>query len=155
MAVTRVDRHIRAPRATVYRLLLDPIAVAQWMVPTGMTSVVHEFEARAGGGFRISLTYDAPTEAGKTTARTDTSHGHFARLVPDQLVVQVVEFETADPALAGQQTITYTLEDADGGTLLRGVHEDLPDGVPPEDNELGWRISLDQLANLAEVGRIE
>jgi uncharacterized protein YndB with AHSA1/START domain len=63
-------RRLRAPRRIVYRALLDPDAVQHWMVPDGMTSEVHWFDAREGGGFRISLTYDRPTTAGKTTART-------------------------------------------------------------------------------------
>lgn len=41
MSSTRVDRHIDAPRARVYRALLDPSAVAVWMVPDGMTSTIH------------------------------------------------------------------------------------------------------------------
>src|SRR6266498_1054644 len=49
------------------------------MVPTGMTSHVHAFDPREGGAFRISLTYDAPTATGKTTAHTDTFHGRFVR----------------------------------------------------------------------------
>ena len=32
------------------------------------------------GLLRISLTYDAPTGTGKTTARTDTYHGRFVKL---------------------------------------------------------------------------
>ena len=35
MSSTRITRHINAPRATVYRALLDADAVATWMVPTG------------------------------------------------------------------------------------------------------------------------
>jgi uncharacterized protein YndB with AHSA1/START domain len=132
--------------------LLDADAVQHWMVPDGMTSEVHEFAAREGGVFRISLTYDAPTEAGKTTAQTDTHHGRFVRLVPDAEVVQVVEFETDDPALQGEMTITYTLTDADGGTDVVGVHEGLPPGVAPADNELGWTMSLHKLARLVESG---
>ncbi|MGH3765005.1 MAG: hypothetical protein ACRDS0_29735 [Pseudonocardiaceae bacterium] len=31
-----------------------------------------------------------------------------------------------------------------------GLHENLPSGVPPADNELGWRMSLDKLARLVE-----
>lgn len=108
------------------------------------------FEPRVGGVFRISLTYDSPTEAGMTSAQTDTFHGRFTRLVPDAEVVQFVEFETADPALQGEMTIAYTLVDADDGTDLMGVHENLPAGVPPDDNELGWSISIDQLARLVE-----
>ena len=73
MSSTRISRRVNAPRAIVYRALLDPRAVATWMVPTGMTSHVHAFDAREGGSFRISLTYDAPTGTGKTTAHTDTT----------------------------------------------------------------------------------
>lgn len=122
------------------------------MVPDGMTSDVRLFEPYEGGRFRISLTYDSPTDAGKTDARTDTFHGRFIRLVPDAEVVQVVEFETTDPELQGEMTITYALADAtDGGTDLVGIHEDLPPGVRPEDNELGWSISIDKLARLVEA----
>jgi uncharacterized protein YndB with AHSA1/START domain len=152
VSTTRVERIIRAPRSAVYRALLDRDAVEHWRVPDGMTSQVHAFEPREGGAFRVSLTYSAPDRTGKTTAHTDTYHGHFARLVPDQEVVEVSEFETADPSLAGQMTITYTLTDEDGGAATRivGVHEGLPEGVSPADNELGWRIALDKLAELVE-----
>jgi hypothetical protein len=47
-------------------------------------------------------------------------------------------------------TITYRLIDADGGTELVGVHENVPPGVTPADNELGWRMSTDKLARLVE-----
>src|SRR5581483_10179260 len=68
--------------------LLDAAAVQRWMVPAGMTSQVHVFEPREGGSFRISLTYDEPTGTGKTTAHTDTHHGRFLKLVPDQQVAE-------------------------------------------------------------------
>ena len=64
--------------------------------------------------YRISLTYDAPAGVGKTTAHTDTYHGGFAKLVPNERVIEVVEFETADPAFRGEMTITITLADARG-----------------------------------------
>jgi uncharacterized protein YndB with AHSA1/START domain len=152
MNSTRISRHVNAPRAIVYRALLDARAVATWMVPTGMTSHVHEFDAREGGSFRISLTYDEPTAAGKTTAHTDTHHGHFVKLVPNEQVVEVVEFETTDPALQGEMTITFSLADADGGTDIFAVHDGLPPGVPPADNEAGWQSSLAKLAALVETG---
>lgn len=151
MSETRLTRHIRAPRSAVYRALLDPDAVQQWMVPDGMTSHIHQYEPHEGGAFRISLTYDAPTDTGKTDAQTDTYHGRFARLVPDTEVVQVVEFETDDPAMQGEMTITYSLADAPGGgTDLVGLHENVPAGVRPEDNELGWTMSTAKLAHLLE-----
>jgi uncharacterized protein YndB with AHSA1/START domain len=150
MASTRISRHIRAPRERIYRALLDPHAVARWKVPDGMTARVHEFDAREGGILRISLTYADPTRAGKSTPHTDTYRGRFIKLVPDTEIVEVDTFETDDPALAGDMTITITLIDADGGTDLLAVHEGLPSSVPPDDNELGWRIALDKLAGLVE-----
>jgi uncharacterized protein YndB with AHSA1/START domain len=150
MSSTRISRHMNAPPAIVYRALLDSDAVATWMVPAGMTSHVHAFDAREGGTFQISLTYDAPTGTGKTTAHTDTFHGRFVKLVKNEQVVEVVEFETTDPALRGEMTITYTLADADGGTDLLAVHDGLPPGLSPADNEIGWQMSLANLAAIAE-----
>jgi uncharacterized protein YndB with AHSA1/START domain len=151
VSTTRVTRHIRAPRSRVYRALLDPKAVQQWMVPDQMSSEIHSFDARQGGTFRISLTYDEPTTAGKTTSQTDTFHGRFVKLVPDSEMVQAVEFESDDPSMAGEMKITYTLATANGGTDVVGVHENIPPGVAPADNELGFRMSLDKLAKLVET----
>src|SRR5688572_26220881 len=154
MGVTRISMVVSAPRARVYRALIDARAVATWMVPDGMTSQVHAFDAREGGGFRISLTYDAPTGTGKTSAHTDTFHGRFVTLVPDQQVVEVVEFETEDPALRGEMTISFTLVDADGGraTDVVAAHDRLPPGLSAADNDTGWRTSLGKLATLVERG---
>lgn len=150
---TRATRHIQASPAQVYRLLVDRDAVRRWKVSDGMSSHVHVFDPRVGGAFRVSLTYMAPDPVGKTSAHTDTYHGRFVSLVPGSLVVETLEFETADPAMTGSMTITYTLSPAAGGTDLLAVHEGLPDGVSRADNELGWRMSLDKLAALAEMPR--
>lgn len=63
----------------------------------------------------------------------------------------MVEFETADPALRGEMTVTITLADADGGTEVLAVHDGLPHGVSPADNEVGWREALGKLATLVEA----
>ncbi len=154
MATTRVVKRIEAPPARVYEALIDPEAVQQWMVPDGMTSEVHGFEAREDGRFRISLTYDDPSAAGKTQGSTDTFEGRFVKLVPGREVIQVIEFETDTSDLAGEMTITYSLSrNREGATDLVGTHENLPPGVSPEANQLGWRMSLDKLARLVEESR--
>ncbi|MGE5273497.1 MAG: SRPBCC family protein [Verrucomicrobiota bacterium] len=150
MRSTRVSRHVRAPRDRVYAALVDAVAIAQWKVPEGMICRIHEFDGREGGAFRISLTYEAPTDAGKTTADTDSYRGRFVELVPNERIVEVDEFETADPALRGEMKITITLADVDGGTEVIGVHEGLPPGVSIPDNEVGWQSSLARLAALVE-----
>jgi uncharacterized protein YndB with AHSA1/START domain len=150
VTTTRIVRHLRASPERVYESLLDAGAVQRWMVPDGMTSEVHTFDAREGGTFRISLTYDLPTDTGKTTAQTDTYHGRFVRLVPNAEIVQEVEFETDDPTLQGEMRITFTVTPAGDGTELVGLHENVPPGVAPADNELGWNLSIDKLARLVE-----
>ncbi len=55
------------------------------------------------------------------------------------------------PTQQDEMTITYTLADRDGGTDLVGLHEGLPPGVAPADNEIGWNMSLAKLAALVEA----
>ncbi|MGA5036855.1 SRPBCC domain-containing protein [Streptomyces capoamus] len=151
MYTTRAARHVAAPPHAVYRALTDPVAVAAWRVPDGMTARVHTFDAREGGSFRVSLTHDDPSAPGKSGGRTDTYRGHFARLVPDALVVEVLAFETGDDALRATMTLTTTLTAADGGTDVEIRHEGVPDAIAPRDNDRGTRMALDRLARLLEA----
>ncbi|MEN9939098.1 MAG: hypothetical protein RLZZ387_5677 [Chloroflexota bacterium] len=149
----RLTQQVSAPPAAVYSALLDPQAVAAWMVPDGMTSHVHEFDAREGSSFRISLTYTALTGTGKTCDHTDTYHGRFVKLALNEQVIQAMEFETADTSMQGEMTTTFTLTKAEGGTEVLAVHDHVPPGIAPADNELGWRKSLAKLAKLVEAAQ--
>jgi uncharacterized protein YndB with AHSA1/START domain len=146
---TEISRLLNAPRAVVYRALIDPDAITKWRVPVGMSAVVHEFEPWVGGRIRMSLTYDGEA-AGKSGPHTDTYAGYFQQLVPDALVVEVIEFETSDASLQGVMTMTTSLTDVVGGTEVLVLHEGVPDAIPPEDNEAGMRMALDHLARLIE-----
>lgn len=133
---TQVSRHLAARRRRVYKALLDLADVARWRFPSRMACEVHEFEPYEGGRVRISFTYEFDGRAGKTAGRTDTYRGRFVKLVPHELVVEVDEFETSDVDLAGEMTMTFRLEDAqDGGTMLFGTHEGLPEGLSRADSE--------------------
>jgi hypothetical protein len=61
------------------------------------------------------------------------------KLVPNEQVVEVDEFETSDPALRDEMTVTITLTDADGGTDTPGVG--LAPRVSSAANEAGWRMA--------------
>ena len=145
-----MSTYVNAPPAEVYRLLLDGGSIAEWRVPDGMTGEVHEYDAREGGRFRISLTYSAADQHGKSAAHTDTYSGHFVRLVPDELVVEVSEFETSDPALQGEMTMTTRLTPSGRGTEVTIEQDGIPDAVSPADNEEGTRMALANLRQLAE-----
>lgn len=151
MYSSQVSRHVNAPPSAVYPALVDAKSIVRWRVPDGMHGEVHEFEPREGGRFRVSLTYVAPGDTGKSSAHTDTYHGRFVTLVPDERVVEQFEFETADPALRGTMTMTTTLTPADGGTDVAIRQDGIPDGVPVADNDTGTRMALANLAQLVEA----
>lgn len=145
---TTVSTTVTAGRDAVYAALVDPALVARWRFPAGMTCEVHAWDAHEGGTARVSLTYEDGPGAGKTTSRTDTYRATFARLVPGEQVVEVVVFESDDPAFAGGLRMTTTLEDTAGGTRVTVLHEGLPAGIRPEDDETGTRMALENLARL-------
>jgi uncharacterized protein YndB with AHSA1/START domain len=151
MTSTKVSRVIKASRKALYRALTDPEALAKWRVPDDMTGKMHEFDLHPGGRYRMSLTYVDPKGApGKTTTATDTFEGRLVALIPDEKIVEAIRFEANDAKYGGEMTLTTSLTDAEGGTLVTMLHENLPDGVRPEDNELGTAMSLRKLAALVE-----
>jgi uncharacterized protein YndB with AHSA1/START domain len=149
---TQVSTIIKAPREQVYQAFLEPDAVAEWLSPDGMKGHVEIFEPRVGGKLRMSLTYldqkDRPR--GKTSEDVDTSEGTFVELIPNEKIVQVFEFESDQPEFAGEMRITWSLADANGGTEVTVLMEDIPKGIRLEDNELGSRQSLRKLAAFVE-----
>ena len=150
MSTTELRLHLAAPPEAVYAALTDPRAVSEWMHPDDME--VHAFDARVGGPIHVSLTYADPTRAGKSSARTDSYRGRFTELVPFERVAQTLAFDTADPAMRGEMTIRFRLIPTPEGTELTARHEDVPPGIAPADNDLGWRMSFDRLRRLLEAG---
>jgi uncharacterized protein YndB with AHSA1/START domain len=151
-ASTQVATIIKAERKAVYDAFLDPDLVTAWLPPNNMRGCVHVFDAREGGAFRISLTYQDPEHpvGGKTSADTDTVQGKFVELAPYSRIVEVVEFDSEDPAFAGEMRITVTFADAAEGTEITFLCQDIPEGIRPEDNEQGCKESLQKLATLLE-----
>ncbi len=148
----QISRVIKAPRHKVYQAFLDPQAVAAWLAPDTMRGRVHSFDPREGGQFRISLTYQnqEDTQRGKTSRDTDTYHGRFIQLVPDEKIVEAIEFESQEPQFAGEMRMTVLLADVAGGTEVSLLYENIPTGVSLEDNEAGSRSALQKLAALVE-----
>jgi uncharacterized protein YndB with AHSA1/START domain len=149
---TRVSRILKANRKAVYDAFLDANSVTSWLAPNNMKGQVHAFDAREGGKFRMSLTYLDPKHSlsGKTSEDTDTFRGRFVELVPYEKIVEAVEFESQDPAFAGEMRMTVSLADTAEGTEVTILCEDIPKGIRPEDNELGCKESLQKLAALIE-----
>ena len=146
--VDRVSRLVPAPPERIYDALVDPEALVRWLPPEGMTGRIDAFEPRAGGRFEMTLAYSREEDAGagKSSADEDRVRGRFAELVPGRRVVQLVRFESDDPAFAGPMRMTWQLDPERGGTRVTVSAEDVPAGIRPEDHERGMRSTLAKLA---------
>ncbi len=141
------SRVIAAPRERVYAALVDPVALATWLPPTGMTGTVEAFDARPGGGYRMVLTYaDAATARGKATAGSDVVQGRFVALVPGVRVVHEVDFVSDQPGYDGTMTMTWAVATVDTGTRVEIRADNVPAGISAEDHAVGMASSLANLA---------
>lgn len=146
------SRVVAAAPAAIYRAFLDPDALAAWRPPTGMHARILSFDPRPGGVYRMAFVYDdlAGGAHGKSADDADLFEGRFTALDPDRRIVEVVEFESDDPAFAGTMTVTTTLAAVAGGTEVRFVCENVPEGISAEDHRLGMESSLENLARFVE-----
>ncbi len=149
---TCVSRVIKAPRRTIYEAFMNPEALVSWLPPEGMKGHVYVFDAREGGAYRMSLTYVGSDHSprGKTSEHTDVVQGRFLELTAYERIVQLIEFESKDPAFAGPMTISWTLADVPGGTEVTILCENEPEGIRPNDHEMGLRSTLENLAAFTE-----
>lgn len=97
------------------------------------------------------LTYsDASLAAGKTTADSDIVEARFLDIVPEERVVQAVDFISDDPAFSGTMTMTWEVSGVDGGTQVAIRAENVPDGISADDHAAGLGSSLANLAAYLE-----
>jgi uncharacterized protein YndB with AHSA1/START domain len=137
---------IAAPLERVYAALVDPVALAAWLPPDGMTGWFERFDARPGGSYRMVLAYADTTLVGKSMGNADIVEARFVEIVPNQRVVQAVDFVSDDPAYAGTMTMTWAVTAVDAGTRVDIRAEDVPDGISAEDHAAGLASSLRNLA---------
>lgn len=135
----RVSKRIAATAEAIYAAFMSADALAAWLPPAGMQAKVHAFDAQRG--YRMTLRY-ASGGHGKTTADSDTVDVRYVELIPNERIVQAVQFESADAAFAGTMTMTWTMRDGEVSVAV----ENAPSGISDEDHELGIRSSLDGLA---------
>ncbi|MDP4213729.1 MAG: SRPBCC family protein [Bacteroidota bacterium] len=148
----RASRVIRASPETIYRAFLQPEAIASWRPPEGMKCQIFEFNPRMGGSFLMSFGYTDTRHAvrGKTSEHADVFKGRFLELTPNQRIVELIEFESDDPAFAGPMTIITNLVPVPGGTEVEFVAENVPAGIQPADHDKGMQSTLKNLAAFTE-----
>jgi uncharacterized protein YndB with AHSA1/START domain len=140
-----------APVARVFDALVDRDALETWLPPRGMTATFERFDPSPGGSYRLVLTYLDPTGSrGKSSAHSDIVEARYVEVVPNDRVVQAVDFVSDDPAFAGTMTMTWAVRAVDGGTQVDITAEDVPDGISADDHAAGLTASLGNLARYVE-----
>jgi uncharacterized protein YndB with AHSA1/START domain len=148
--VSRTDRAslvVNAPLDRTFDAFVSRDALEIWLPPDGMRAVFERFDPRPGGSYRLILTYEhAPDSGAKSSVDTDIVEARFVEIVPDERVVQEVDFVSDDPAFAGTMTMTWAVRSSDTGTCVEFIAEHVPDGISAEDHAAGMASSLENLA---------
>lgn len=148
--MSRTDRAslaVNAPLDRTFDAFVNRAALEIWLPPDGMTAEFERFDPRPGGSYRLILTYEhAPDSGAKTSADTDIVEARYVEIVPDERVVQEVDFVSDDPAFAGTMTMTWALQPSDSGTYVEFIAEHVPEGISVEDHAAGMASSLGKLA---------
>ena len=137
----RLHRVLRAPPERVYRAFVDADALCKWLPPHGFTAKMHQFDAKVGGGYRMSF----------TAFDSGASHSFSAKYVelqPHERIVHADQFD--DPNLPGEMIVAITLKHVSVGTELSIEQSSVPDVIPADACYHGWQESLTQLTALVE-----
>ena len=116
-----------------FALITEPDRLRRWQVITARVDL------RAGGDYRWTIV------PGHSVAGTITE------VEPGRRVVFTWGWEGSTDLPPGSSTVTVTLEPADGGTLVRLVHEGLA-GEQLDSHAMGWNHYLGRLATVAASG---
>lgn len=146
------SRVMGASPGTIYQAFADAASLMQWLPPAGMSGRALDYAFKEGGRYRIELRYDEKmsTESGKTTDRTDITHGRFLELLPGRRITQSVEFESSDQAFANEMIMTWSFDTARESTTVTVTADNVPNGISKADHDAGLRSSLENLAACVE-----
>lgn len=146
------SRVMAAPPERVFAALVDRDALLAWLPPQGMRARFERFDLRAGGSYRMVLTYDDASDApGKSAADADVVEARIVEVVPGDRVVQEVDFVSEDLSFAGTMVMTWSVTAAGDGTRVDIVADRVPDGITAEDHAAGMASSLENLAAHVET----
>ena len=144
------SRNIRATPAALYQAMVTARALEQWLPPSGMTGEMVEFDPRPGGRYRMILRYDNAAISGKSGGNEDIAEARFVELVPDQRIVQEVDFVSDDADFQGTMTMSTLLTSLGDETEVRFIVENVPEGISAEDHAEGMHSSLENLARFVD-----
>lgn len=148
--IDSASRLIAASPDAVYRAFAEPGAMEQWLPPRDMRGTMLHFDFRAGGSYRMRLTYTHPQRGrGKTSTDSDEVEVRLTT-IDSHRIEQEVTFDSEDPAFSGIMRVTWTFTPEGTRTLVTVLAEDVPEGIRSEDHQAGLNSTLENLAAFVE-----
>lgn len=134
-------RFIRAPRERVFDAFVQAPLVSRWMCPRGMSVPEAQFDARAGGRFRVTM-------QARNGARF-VAGGSYREFVRPEKLVYGWRWEAR--GMPGAETsIAVAFIERAAGTEIRMTQSGFPDAAARDTHEEGWGSSLNQLCDLLD-----
>lgn len=150
--IDRASRLVEAPVGRVFDSLVNREALETWLPAGDMSGRFEIFDPRPGGSYRLVLTYpSSDASQAKSTDDSDIVNVRYLDVIPNQRVVQAVEFVSDTPKFAGTMTMTWAVKAENGGTRVEIIAENVPQGISAEDHAAGLASSLDNLARFVET----
>ncbi len=154
-----IEREFDAPRERVWMAWTVPDLVMRWWGPKGFTAPVCRISLRVGG----SYLYCMRSPEGKDYWST----GVYREIIPLERIVATDSFADEkgnivpattygmSPDFPLEMRLTVTFEESNGKTKLTLRHAGMPSGEDMRKAREGWSQSLDKLADLLSVQKVE
>ncbi|HWO07519.1 MAG TPA: SRPBCC domain-containing protein [Candidatus Paceibacterota bacterium] len=139
-----MTRTFNAPVEDVFNTWVDPKLAEKWHGPEGFTNTIHEFDAREGGSYR--LTMHAPN------GETHPLRGVFKEIKRPTRLVMTWQWEQGGPdgAMGKETLVTVEFKDRGGKTEMVFEHSGFANDEIKGMHEHGWSGSWSRLANIVE-----
>jgi len=144
-----IHRVFNLPKRVVWLALTDPEYFKKWWGPKGFTCPSSKMEARVGGKYLNCMRGPDGKEYWSTGVVQEFIFGKKL-VITDSFSDSKGNIKSASEHglpgdWPGKLLITFELEEADGATKLKLVHEGIPEEMQA-DCKKGWNESFDKLA---------
>ncbi len=123
-----------------FKALTDPVQLRQWCAPRGFAVAEAEAGAAAGGRWRIRMVSPG--------GDPHTASGTVISVDPPKSLSHTFAWEGDSGRPGHESTVSVSLEDLRGRTLMTFRHSGLESAESRDSHEEGWCTALERLAEL-------
>jgi len=138
----RVQRRFAAPRERVFEAWTDPELLVRWFTPYTGSSSDAEVDLRAGGKWRVRMK--------PRLWPAGYAHGTYLEVEPPERLVFTLAWQNFP--LGPETVVTVDFREAQGETDVVLVQERVGTRRGRQGHTLGWRLTMDRLRRLVELG---